>query len=81
MLSEPGATHADVEAVAEIAAAFKRNGLRVSPAQIAGMAAGYQFVRAGLEALRKRLPPTGEPVLIFDSAAAGRTAGDGDGSR
>jgi hypothetical protein len=81
MTSERGATHADVEAVAEIAAAFRQSGLRVSADQIAGMAAGYQFVRAGLEALRHRLQQTVEPVLTFDSAEACRTTGDGDDSR
>jgi hypothetical protein len=68
----------DIDPVAEIAAALKRAGLRVTDAEIANMVEDYLVVRRGLEALRHRLPKTTEPPLTFDSSAPYRPSGDGD---
>jgi hypothetical protein len=77
-MSEPRSAQADVDAMAEITAALKRGGLRVSAAEIANMVEGYRFVRRGLEAIRQRLPKTVEPAPTFDSAAVYRSPEDGD---
>jgi hypothetical protein len=80
-MPERGSAESDVEAVAEISAALKRAGLRVTAAQIVSMVECYRFVQQSLTALGQRLPRTAEPALTFDSGRACRTLRDDDGRR
>ena len=62
--SDPGSD--ETTELAEIAVLARRARLKLSAAELAGLAEGYRSTQEALRALRADLDPTEEPATTFD---------------